>query len=112
MPDDTDSTALLSKLDRPYSSLPRYVSYVDEAGHAKDPNRSYLCMAGLLATEAAWKVFDPEWRCACDAEGLTEPFHMMDFAAFKAQWLDRAAKAEAPRKAHRSNQKRESCTHR
>ena len=80
------STALLSNLDEPCSSLPRYVSYVDEAGHSKDPNRSYLCMAGLLATETAWKAFDPEWRTACEDEGLMEPFHMMDFAAYKGQF--------------------------
>ncbi len=95
MLDDADSTALVSNLDRPYSRLPRYVSYVDESGHAKDPNRNYVSMAGLLATEAAWKVFDPEWRCACDEEGLTEAFHMMDFAAYKGQfkgWNDEQRK--------------------
>jgi hypothetical protein len=43
-------------------------------------------MAGLLATETAWKAFDAEWRSACAAASLTEPFHMMDFAAFKGQF--------------------------
>ncbi len=81
-----DTTSLLSNLDLPYSGLPRYMSYVDEAGHSKDPRRNYLCMAGLLATESAWTAFDPEWRSACAEAGLTEPFHMMDFAAFKGQF--------------------------
>jgi hypothetical protein len=62
------------------------MSFVDEAGHAKDPNQSYLCLAGLLATEVAWKKFDDEWRAACGTEGLKEPFHMMDLAARKKQF--------------------------
>ena len=86
MVDQNNRTALLSNLKVSYSGLPRYVSYVDEAGHSKDPHRNYLCMAGLLATESAWTAFDPEWRSVCDEEGLTEPFHMMDFAAFKGQF--------------------------
>lgn len=86
MIDQDDRTALVSNLELSYSGLQRYVSYVDEAGHSKDPRRNYLCMAGLLATESAWTAFDPEWRSVCDEEGLTEPFHMMDFAAFKGQF--------------------------
>jgi hypothetical protein len=66
--------------------LTKYVSFVDEAGHAKDPNQSYLCLAGLLATEPAWKKFDAEWRTACGTEGLKEPFHMKDLAARKKQF--------------------------
>jgi len=52
-------------------------------------------MAGLLARGVAWKAFDPEWRSACEDEGLTEPFHMMDFAAYKGQfkgWNDEQRK--------------------
>lgn len=81
-----NATTLISKLDTSYSRLPRYVSYADEAGHSIDPNRNSLCLAGLLATESAWTVFDQEWRSACAEEGLTEPFHMMDFAALKGQF--------------------------
>lgn len=66
--------------------LTKYVSFVDEAGHAKDANQSYLCLAGLLATEVAWKKLDDEWRTACASEGLQEPFHMMDLAARKKQF--------------------------
>jgi Protein of unknown function (DUF3800) len=68
------------------SGLTKYVSFVDEAGHAKDPNQSYLCLAGLLATGESWKTFDAEWRCACAAEGLKEPFHMKDLAARKEEF--------------------------
>ena len=66
--------------------LTKYVSFVDEAGHAKDPNQKYLCLAGLLATETSWKRFDAEWLSACDAEGLREPFHMKDLAASRKEF--------------------------
>jgi hypothetical protein len=71
--------------------LPKYVSFVDEAGHAKDPSQHYLCLAGLLASEVAWKRFNDDWQNACLAGGLGEPFHMMDLAARKKQfkgWSD------------------------
>jgi hypothetical protein len=73
--------------DRAYfPGLPRYLSFVDESGHSRDPNRNCLCLAGLLATEDAWKAFDPEWHAACEEEGLKEAFHMMDFAARKREF--------------------------
>lgn len=73
--------------DRSYlPGLPKYLSFVDESGHSQDPNRNCLCLAGLLASEDAWKTFDAEWRAACAAEGLTEPFHMMHFSARKRQF--------------------------
>lgn len=67
-------------------SLPTFVSYVDEAGHSKDPQRTYLCLAGLVARKAAWKTFDSEWRTACAEERVTLPFHMADFSAFNRQF--------------------------
>ncbi len=66
--------------------LAEFVSYVDEAGHSKDPQRTYLCLAGLVARKEAWKAFDNEWRTACAEEGVTLPFHMADFAALKRQF--------------------------
>jgi len=66
--------------------LPKYVSFVDEAGHAKDPGQHYLCLAGLLTTEPAWKRFEDDWRNACRADGVGEPFHMKDLAARKNQF--------------------------
>jgi hypothetical protein len=69
-----------------FAALPKYISFVDEAGHSKDPHRNYLCLAGLLAEEMAWKQFDADWRTACADEGLTRPFHMMDLAAYKRQF--------------------------
>ena len=73
--------------DRSYlAGLPRYLSFVDESGHSADPERNSLCLAGLIAAEDAWRVFDGDWRAACDEEHLTEPFHMMHFAARKGQF--------------------------
>src|SRR6267154_1372081 len=69
-----------------FPGLPRYLSFVDESGHSHDPKRNCLCLAGLIATESAWKALDPEWRAACKAERLIEPFHMMHFAARKREF--------------------------
>jgi hypothetical protein len=75
--------------DRSYlSGLPRYLSFVDESGHSADPKRNCLCLAGLIATEDAWEMFDVDWRTACDEEGLKEPFHMMHLSAGKRQFKD------------------------
>jgi Protein of unknown function (DUF3800) len=71
-----------------YPSLTRYLSFVDESGHSQDPRRNCLCLAGLITTEEAWRAFDPEWRAACDDEGLSKPFHMMHFAARKGEYED------------------------
>lgn len=67
-------------------SLPRFVSYADEAGHSKDPKRTYLCLAGLVAKEESWKAFDPEWRTACAEEHVALPFHMKHFTALRGQF--------------------------
>jgi hypothetical protein len=66
--------------------LTKYISYVDEAGHSKDPHRNYLCLAGLVAKRTAWEEFAIKWSAACAEESLTKPFHMMDFAAFKGEF--------------------------
>jgi len=71
-----------------FPGLPRYLSFVDESGHSVDPRRNCLCLAGLIATENAWRAFDPEWRAACQDEELTEPFHVMHFAARKREYKD------------------------
>jgi len=67
--------------------LTKYLSFVDEAGHAKDPGQNYLCLAGLLAPENAWKIFDSEWRSACAAHGLNAPFHMKDLPARRGEFF-------------------------
>jgi Protein of unknown function (DUF3800) len=66
--------------------LTKYVSFVDEAGHAKDPRQKFLCLAGLIASDDAWKTLGPEWVNACALEGLKRPFHMKDLAARKGEF--------------------------
>lgn len=68
------------------SGLTRYISFVDEAGHAKDPNQRFLCLAGLLAKETAWRALEIEWSAACAKAALTKPFHMMHLAAQKNEF--------------------------
>src|ERR1700733_2027534 len=68
--------------------LTKYISFVDEAGPAKDPNQRSLCLAGLLAKESAWRAFETEWTNACAAAGLTKPFHMKDLAAQRKEFKD------------------------
>lgn len=70
------------------AGLTKYVSFVDEAGHAMDERQRFLCLAGLLATEAAWSEFEIEWQGVCAAAGLREPFHMMDFAAQRREFAE------------------------
>jgi|HubBroStandDraft_6_1064221.scaffolds.fasta_scaffold07978_2 hypothetical protein len=69
-----------------FPNLPWYLSFVDESGHSADPNRNCLCLAGLIAAEDAWRVCDVDWRTACEDEGLTEPFHMMQLSSLKGQF--------------------------
>jgi uncharacterized protein DUF3800 len=66
--------------------LTRYISFVDEAGHAEDPNQHFLCLAGLLAKETAWRQLEIEWLDACKNAGITKPFHMMHLAARKGEY--------------------------
>jgi hypothetical protein len=79
-----------------YGPLPKYCAYIDESGHSKDPNRDFVCLAGLLALSAAWKKFELGWTSALKTHRLTEPFHMADFAGFRGQfknWTDGSRKA-------------------
>jgi hypothetical protein len=66
--------------------LTRYISFVDEAGHAMDPNQRFLCLAGLLARETAWRELEIEWADTCAEAGLTKAFHMMHLAARKREF--------------------------
>src|SRR6266481_1114321 len=73
-------------------------SYCDETGHAKDPAKSHLGLAGILANSNAWEQFDQSWKYICREEGVCEPFHMTDFAAFQGQFADNHWKNEDKRR--------------
>ncbi|HKF53191.1 MAG TPA: DUF3800 domain-containing protein [Candidatus Acidoferrales bacterium] len=66
--------------------LTRYISFVDEAGHAEDPKQHFLCLAGLLAKEAAWRKLEIEWVEACADAGLVKPFHMKHLAGPRGEF--------------------------
>jgi hypothetical protein len=39
-----------------------FVSYMDEAGHFRNPNSFYVGMAGFIAPEEIWGPFGKWWR--------------------------------------------------
>ncbi len=59
------------------------VSYTDDTGHSKDPNRHHIGLGGLLADSEKWTAFDAMWRLVCKEEGVVLPFDMKSFAAKK-----------------------------
>ena len=62
------------------------ISYADETGHSKDPNKEVVGIGALLASSEKWAIFDTEWKRVLRENGATEPFHMMEFSAFKGQF--------------------------
>jgi hypothetical protein len=65
-------------------------SYCDEFGHADDPTKRVMGVAGLLARTEAWAQFVSKWDSICDEENVPKPFHMVDFVHqkedFKIGW--------------------------
>ncbi|MGH9712225.1 MAG: hypothetical protein ACRD5M_02890 [Candidatus Acidiferrales bacterium] len=56
-----------------------FESYCDEFGHAKDPSKKYMGIAGLLGWSDDWKRFAEEWEACISTENVPRPFHMVDF---------------------------------
>jgi hypothetical protein len=63
-----------------------YISYMDETGHPDDPALHFAGMAGFVAPAGAWEVFEDQWRDVLHNAGLSDPFHMKDFAHSKGQF--------------------------
>jgi hypothetical protein len=61
-------------------------SYMDETGHPDDPNLEYVGMAGFVAPLGAWEVFGIAWEDLMRNAGLSEPFHMKEFAHSQGQF--------------------------
>lgn len=53
--------------------------FLDDSGHPKD--QPYVVVAGFIANESQWLIFEPEWRATLAKYGLGEAFHMTDFSA-------------------------------
>jgi hypothetical protein len=71
-----------------------YVSYMDETGHSDDPALHFAGMAGFVAPAGAWEVFEDQWRDTMRNAGLSEPFHMKEFAHSEGQFKTWKGKKE------------------
>lgn len=61
--------------------MPNYHVYIDDSGHPDD--QPYVMVAGFVASESQWILFEPAWQNALLRNGLEQPFHMTDFMAIK-----------------------------
>jgi len=74
-----------------------FTSYMDETGHPDDPKLEYVGMAGFVAPFAAWEIFEESWSDLLRNAGLSEPFHMKDFAHSQGQFKSWKGKEELRR---------------
>jgi len=65
-----------------------FESYCDEFGHAQDPIKKYMGIAGLLGWTDHWKRFAEEWETCLCAENIPRPFHMADFIHHSEKFSD------------------------
>jgi hypothetical protein len=65
--------------ERPIVMLHESVSYCDEFGHPKDPEKKFMGIAGLLAWSGNWSRLSDEWEECLEVEEIPNPFHMTDF---------------------------------
>ena len=79
------------------ASVLNLTSYMDETGHPDDPNLEYVGMAGFVAPFGAWEVFESAWEDLMRNAGLSEPFHMKDFAHSVGQFKPWKGKEEIRR---------------
>lgn len=61
-------------------------AYFDETGHADDPFLNFAGMAGFVASYGKWLNFEDQWNDALKNAGLSEPFHMKEFAHSAGQF--------------------------
>lgn len=82
--------ALCLGRERLFVMLSDLASHCDEFGHADDPTKKVMGIAGLLGWSSAWSVFHEEWEQIRAEEGIPNPFHMVDFVhhaeKFKTGW--------------------------
>lgn len=60
--------------------MKKYAAYFDDSGHPDD--QEAVVVAGFIASEDEWLLFEREWQEILDREGL-EIFHMTDFEKSK-----------------------------
>ena len=61
-------------------------AYFDETGHADDPVLNFAGMAGFVAPRGRWLNFDDQWNDTLSNAGLSDPFHMKEFAHSTGQF--------------------------
>ena len=59
-----------------------WAAYFDDSGHPND--QEVVVVAGFIATERNWLLFERDWRDILDKEGIAS-FHMTDFEKSR-QW--------------------------
>ncbi len=64
----------------------RLTAFFDETGHADDPVLNFTGMAGFVAPYGKWLNFEDQWRDTLKNAGLSEPFHMKEFAHSTGQF--------------------------
>ena len=74
-----------------------FTLYADETGHPDDPALEYAGMAGFVAPYTAWELFEAGWNDLLRNAGLTEPFHMKDFAHSQGQFTSWKGKEDLRR---------------
>jgi hypothetical protein len=60
--------------------MTEYAAYFDDSGHPDD--QEAVVVAGFIASEHEWLLFEREWHEILDREGM-ESFHMTDFEKSK-----------------------------
>lgn len=64
----------------------KLMAYFDETGHADDPVLNFAGMAGFVAPYGKWLNFEDQWNDTLKNAGLSEPFHMKEFAHSAGQF--------------------------
>jgi hypothetical protein len=77
--------------------LQEFGSYCDEFGHPKDPTKSFMGIAGLLAWSDNWVKFTDDWKQFLAAEKIPDPFHMVDFVHHTEDFSDKRWEDEQER---------------
>lgn len=63
-------------------------SFCDEYGHAQDPTKHFMGIAGLLAWSDEWTALSNRWWEIQKIEQVPNPFHMADFVHHNEKFSD------------------------
>jgi len=63
-----------------------FTAYFDASGSPDDPHVHYLTVAGFIATEDQWSIFDRRWKKILKKYGVTK-LHMKDFSHSRGEFV-------------------------